>query len=399
MSAVQLGTYKDMVFRHEQERDIAFSYVWDLPESLIVKNPETEQSFGGNTITFDAEIGLNESQNIIAKSFKYTLDDEHGFSVGMTLPAKGTSNKPAVYRVDSDKYHLKRKKGRAWDIPYAVKFYGFPDEVVAYHQNADFTHLLNLEHENFFKSISYLGPLRMKAERIYSWTGVTPETVGYSGEHAVAAILASRNRRISLGYRKQAKAFDEIIANSLYKMGLVEKVKVEAISEQRQEYEVKVLTKGGREWVDLPDVGFGVSQVLPVLVQCYYAPRGSIIIMEQPEIHLHPRAQALLADVMIDVIHARENGKPRDIQLIIETHSEHFLRRLQRRIAEQELSSQELAVYFANVDHNPARLEPLQVDQFGNILNWPEDFFGDEMEDITAQTKAMLQRRMLMEQG
>ena len=151
--------------------------------------------------------------------------------------------------------------------------------------------------------------------------------------------------------------------------------------------------------MDLPDVGFGISQVLPVLVQCYYAPMGSIILMEQPEIHLHPRAQALLADVMIDVIHSRENGKPRNIQLIIETHSEHFLRRLQRRIAEQSLSDKELAVYFANVEHNPARLEPLKLDLFGNILNWPDNFFGDEMEDITAQTKASLQRRMQMEQN
>lgn len=399
MSAVQLGSYRDMVFRHAQERDIAFSYVWDLQEPLKVKNPETEQVFLGDTLSFDAEIGLNESQNMVAKRFRYILDDAHGFSVGMKQLESGTANKVGGYHVNSDKYQLKRKKGRAWDIPAPVKFYGFPDEVVAYHQNADFTHLLNLEHEKFFNAISYLGPLRMKAERTYLWQGITPETVGFSGENAVAAILASKNRKISLGYRKQAKTFDEIIATSLYKMGLVEKVKVVAISEQRQEYEVKVLTKGGREWVDLPDVGFGISQVLPVLVQCYYAPRGSIIIMEQPEIHLHPRAQALLADVMIDVIHSRENGKPRNIQLIIETHSEHFLRRLQRRIAEQSLSDKELAVYFANVDHNPARLELLQVDLFGNILNWPDNFFGDEMEDITAQTKAMLQRRIQMEQG
>ena len=56
--------------------------------------------------------------------------------------------------------------------------------------------------------------------------------------------------------------------------------------------------------------------------------------MEQPEIHLHPNAQSALADVMIDVINSRENGADRNIQLIIETHSEHFLRRLQRRIAE-----------------------------------------------------------------
>ena len=141
-------------------------------------------------------------------------------------------------------------------------------------------------------------------------------------------------RKISLGYQRRTKFFGEIIAIKLKEMGLIEDFSVNPISEQRQEYEVKVRTKGSKDWVDLPDVGFGVSQVLPVLVQCFYAPAGSIIIMEQPEIHLHPSAQSALADVMIDVINSKESGKKRNIQLIVETHSEHFLRRLQRRIAE-----------------------------------------------------------------
>ena len=177
-------------------------------------------------------------------------------------------------------------------------------------------------------------------------------------------------------------------------MGLIEDFTVNPISEQRQEYEVKVRTKGSRDSVDLPDVGFGISQVLPVLVQLFYAPPGSIIIMEQPEIHLHPSAQSALADVMIDAINARENGEDRNIQLIIETHSEHFLRRLQRRIAENVVSQDKVSAYFANITKTPAQLEPLQIDLFGNISNWPENFFGDEMEDITQQAKAAMHKRM-----
>jgi predicted ATPase len=197
---------------------------------------------------------------------------------------------------------------------------------------------LNLQHETLFKSLFYLGPLRTKTDRLYPWSGITPASVGYSGENTVSAILASRGRKISFGYRKATKPFEQIIAESLKRMGLIEDFKVNAISKQRQDYEVKLCTKGSKDLVDLPDVGFGVSQVLPVLVQCFYAPPGSIILMEQPEIHLHPSAQAALADVMIDVINSRENGKDRNIQLIIETHSEHFLRRLQRRIAENTVS-------------------------------------------------------------
>jgi predicted ATPase len=186
--------------------------------------------------------------------------------------------------------------------------------------------------------------------------------------------------------------FEEIIALKLKELGLIESFKVDQISEQL--YKVKVRAKGSRDGVDLPDIGFGISQVLPVLVQCFYAPPGSIIFMEQPEIHLHPSAQSALADVMIDVINSKENGADRNIQLIIETHSEHFLRRLQRRIAENSISQNKVSAYFANITKTPAKLERLQLDIFGNIQNWPPDFFGDEMLDITEQAKAALKKRM-----
>ena len=116
--------------------------------------------------------------------------------------------------------------------------------------------------------------------------------------------------------------------------------------------------------------------------------------MEQPEIHLHPSAQSALADVMIDVINSRENSADRNIQLIIESHSEHFLRRLQRRIAEDVLPGKKISAYFANITKTPATLEPLQIDLFGNIQNWPENFFGDEMGDISEQAKAAMKKRM-----
>jgi predicted ATPase len=209
----------------------------------------------------------------------------------------------------------------------------------------------------------------------------------------VAAILAAKMRRMNLGFRQPTKSFDEIIAYQLKALGLIERFKVNRISEQRQEYEVKVRSKGAREMVDLPDVGVGISQVLPVLAQCFYAPPGSVIIMEQPEIHLHPSAQSALADVMIDVTQSRENGADRNIQLIIETHSEHFLRRLQRRIAEEAIPQGKVAAYFADASRLPAALRALEIDSWGNIRNWPEHFFGDEMGDITGQAEAALKKR------
>ncbi|MCB2203448.1 DUF3696 domain-containing protein [bacterium] len=392
-SVVQLGSYQEMVFHRDPKNKITFGYRWSLPETLKFKDPLSDQVFSGNELSFKAGVELSDATMHLVQvsKFEYRLLNNGEQALSIELSRKTEKHE---YSASAKQYSLVRKKMRAWALKDIVRFYGFPDEVVAYYQNADFVQDLNLAQEKLFNSIFYLGPLRTKADRLYTWGGITPESVGFSGENTVAAILAARDRKISFGYRRPAKPLEEIIALKLKEMGLIEEFKVNPISEQRQEYEVKVRTRGSKDWVDLPDVGFGISQVLPVLVQCFYAPAGSIILMEQPEIHLHPNAQSALADVMIDVINSRENGSDRNIQLVIETHSEHFLRRLQRRIAEDAVSQEKVSAYFANISRTPATLEPLQIDVFGNIQNWPENFFGDEMGDITEQAKAAMKKRM-----
>ena len=112
---------------------------------------------------------------------------------------------------------------------------------------------------------------------------------------------------------------------------------------------------------------------------------------------LHPVAQANLADLFIDVLNARENGQSRGVQLIVETHSEHFLNRLQRRIAEaspvKSIRAADVACYFARTNGTESVLEPLQMDIFGNIQNWPPNFFGDTMGDLMEMQRAAAQRR------
>ena len=390
-SAVQLGSYQEMVFRRDAKKQISFEYQWSLQDSLTIKDPISDQLFKGDMLDFEAEVGLSRSNLLEVRRTKYRILKEDYELLSVELKRKDDRRE---YTVSAESYDLVRKIGRGWPLKDVGRFYGFPDEAVAYYQNAEFLQELNLEQELLFKSIYYLGPLRTKADRLYTWAGITPESVGFAGENTVAAILAARDRRISLGYRQRTKPLEEIISSKLKEMELIEEFKINPISKQRQEYEVKVRTKGSMDWVDLPDVGFGISQVLPVLVQCFYAPPGSIIIIEQPEIHLHPSAQSALADVMIDAINSKENGNDRNIQLIIETHSEHFLRRLQRRIAEDVIDAKKMSAYFANITKAPAVLEPLQIDQFGNISNWPEHFFGDEMGDITEQAKAVMNKRM-----
>ena len=138
----------------------------------------------------------------------------------------------------------------------------------------------------------------------------------------------------------------------------------------------------------LTDVGFGVSQILPVLALLYYVPEGSIVLMEQPEIHLHPSVQSGLADVILAV------AKTRRVQIVVESHSEHLLRRFQRRVAEEEMSSSDLKLYFVHTKHGVAECDDLSLNMWGEIENWPDKFFGDEMGEIAAISKASLERRL-----
>lgn len=393
-SAVQLGSFREMVYARSLENKIVFEYEWDIQNPLKFKDAVSLNNYMVNRFDFSATVSADNkgSESLVVEKFEYRLSNSE--QVQMTIGMAPHTSKKNQYTVQADKYSLIRNPGRVWYPSPPVRFYGFPDEVVGYYKNAEFVQELNFAQENLFKSIYYLGPLRTRTDRLYAWGGTTPESVGFAGENTVAAILAAKGRSISLGYKKVAKPLEEVIAASLKSMGLIEEFRVQKISDQRQEYEVNVRTKGSKDWVDLPDVGFGISQVLPVLVQCFYAPKNSIIVMEQPEIHLHPSAQAILADVMIDVINSRENGADRNIQLVIETHSEHFLRRLQRRIAEDVVPKEKVSAFFADITKVPAKMEPLQLDIFGNIVNWPKDFFGDEMGDITEQAKAAMKKRL-----
>ena len=125
---------------------------------------------------------------------------------------------------------------------------------------------------------------------------------------AIAALLAPRKE---LTERVEAGV---TILHWLREMRLAQSFALKAVDDARSLYQFRVKTTSAATEVLLPDVGFGVSQILPVLVNCAVLPEGSILLLEQPEIHLHPFAQAALADVLIDAIEEPEladhSGEP-----------------------------------------------------------------------------------------
>ena len=387
-TAVDLGTFQDLLFGHDLDRQLGFEIAWRLEQPLTVRDSKAGKIYRSHDLAFEAQIVQAEGQELRVERMSYTLGEvgAGGFKVGMQ-PEK------TKYRLEAEGYDPVRNLGRKWPLPRPIRFYGFPDEAIAYFQNTGFLADLALELERLLRNIYYIGPLRENPLPQYVWSGEIPQDVGWRGERAVEAILAAQHRRIGPGYKKKTLPFEVVVARWLKKMSLIDSFRVKAVATGRKEYEVLVRSRRSSTEVRLTDVGFGVSQVLPVVVQCFYAPRNSTIILEQPEIHLHPSVQADLADLLIEAIRARENGKDRGIQLIVESHSEHFLRRLQRRVAEEAITPDEVAIYFCEPSPTGAQLSELKVNLFGDIENWPVDFFGDELGDLVKKTQAVARRR------
>ena len=329
-SLVNLGDFDDLIHLHKRDSTLQISVSWQFPEKLNLKGVE-----GADTLSFDLDIVKNET-SISAVSFTYTVSQQN-FRVSLLEPTYWEVSTPGSSGYTKSLFRCYGIRGTDY-------------------QTQGLFSSLQTRFENLFHSIRYLGPLREYPRQHYAWQGEHSAGVGQRGEEMVTALFSGRI---------QLRFIDKQILEWLQRLDLIDSYRLNPIPNTEKNYEFLVRKyKGGPE-VRLIDVGFGVSQVLPVLVLCYYVPEGSILILEQPEAHLHPKVQSELADLLIEVV------KSRRLQIILESHSEHLILRLMRRIAEEQISADDTAFYFCEMNEGTSQIERLNVDNYGNITNWP----------------------------
>ncbi len=400
-SIVDLGTFQEIITMEKLRngsfawKGLHWSLSWTALERIVVQDEEGKEVFSGNRLSFEAEIeeGLNAGR-IAVRSMQYTLDEQRA-TFGMQR-RKEEEGRYDLFAKSSGDFKFKRaKRGRAWPLPSPVKCYGFPDEVRAYFSNAGFLSDFELAFEHLFDRIFYLGPLSEYPRRQYTWAGSAPVDMGKRGQYVVEAILASKERNDKYRFIRGKKLLnlEELIASWLKELKLIHAFKIRPVSKSKTNKIFQVWVQRAENSVEvlLTDVGFGISQILPVIALCYYVPKGSIVILEQPEIHLHPAVQAGLADVFVHAI------KERDIQIILESHSEHLLKRLQLHMAEEKVHPSEVALYFCatEADSGLSGIQRLETDEYGNIKNWPDDFFGNPLEEAMKRIKAERRRKAM----
>lgn len=210
--------------------------------------------------------------------------------------------------------------------------------------------------------VNHVSPLRALPKRFYLFDEINSiNSLGTIDGNQLTNIL------------KKEKGIKKSVNKWLSKFGLSVNV------DELETFVHKIKVNQNNLEFDIVDVGFGLSQVLPVIVQGFLTRDDSITLVEQPEIHLHPKMQADLGDLFIDIVKAGKNQK----RMIIETHSEYLLKRIRRRMAEGIISHEDVAIYFIHpceINNEGAKIERIKINETGNF-NWPKDFYCNDLED------------------
>ena len=369
-SPINLGDFQEVIHKHNRKTSLELEFGCKLQNSLIIKLPPRyypEVNVDG--FTFNTSI-REEKRKSKVNYICYTV----GTQTDTEIKWQGNSISYRDARSQDDNY---RSGGNEIKNCHGTLLSG-PDKAFP---------ALSTAFENLFTRVYHLGPTRADPRRSYAWSGVHPKDINRRGDQTIDALLSARVRQLKTLQKEEMVPIEDRISKWLQEMELAHSFSLNWANQSTTEYETRIQKSQASPIVNLVDMGYGLGQFLPVLFLCYYAPEGSTLILEHPSIHLHPKVQSQLADLLIEVVTERK------LQILVESHSEHLLNRLQRRVAEEKIAADQTALYFCRNDEGVSNIERLKMDEYGNITNWPENFFGDEMGDLFAMTKAQRERQ------
>lgn len=231
---------------------------------------------------------------------------------------------------------------------------------------------LKSEMTDVLSRIAYLGPIRARPERSASLSTTAYHYVGPEGEYTTEVLVDNPGLvesvngwfdRMGIGYQIRivtpSSAEVSVTAGDFAVLGLID------------------VREDPPSLVSSRAVGYGISQITPIVVQSLLSEHGMLMI-EQPEVHIHPRLQAQVADLLIHTVKERHN------QVLVETHSEHLVLRILRRIREGELAPEDVSILYVDLlADGAAHVRRLDVDSDGELIDgWPGGFFDERLEEV-----------------
>lgn len=239
---------------------------------------------------------------------------------------------------------------------------------------------------DMFDNFDSVSPFRDRPQRTYLYSGETAQKVGSTGSNTAMILSADNARRGGEG-----RGIVSEIAHWFRVSGIAQDVRVKSLTPRH--FEVAVVDSVGHEH-NICDVGFGCSQVLPVLTAGLNlfsrATRGpSLLVVQEPEIHLHPNAQASLASFFVGLMEENLNG-----QVFIETHSDTFVLRVARHVAEGTLDQRDVRIFYVSKDGHHSIVRPMTVGSNGGFdPDWPGGFFPQRQSESLELARALARRR------
>jgi hypothetical protein len=221
------------------------------------------------------------------------------------------------------------------------------------------------------QGVSFIGPLRKNTQRFYEIAGEHPADVGTDGELAPEILL-----------RKRDPATLGAVNEWLGKFGFG--FAIDCVILGHDAYSLIIKRPDGVS-LNAADTGFGLSQVLPLIVQCFSATPPNLLVAEQPEIHLNPKLQSRLADLFVE-------AKRRGHGILVETHSEHLLLRLRRLIAERHVRANDVSLLYAEPRGEKSIVRVIKIKENGDLNEWPKGFFEDSLGESLALAVAQASR-------
>lgn len=229
------------------------------------------------------------------------------------------------------------------------------------------------ELERDIHKIKYLSPLRASPERVYIHYAKNASEITENGANCAHVLWAKRSELIYFD-KKRIKLIDAV-HKSIEILGLAQKLSSEQINDMV--YQIDLKLKNSKKAVSLADVGFGYSQILPVILLGLINNNDNLILIEQPEIHLHPSSAGKLADLFLTFIKDRK-------RFIIETHSQELINKLRLRVIQNPELKNLINIVFIDQDDEGTHIKQFEIDENGMFPEWPNGFL-DESENLARE--------------
>lgn len=217
---------------------------------------------------------------------------------------------------------------------------------------------------DFSLNVDYIGPLRSETNRIYYYKGAElSDHVGSKGENAYQLMCSDEQLTKNI-----SNWFEENFNKC--RLQVVE-------GSEKGSYIIQMNKPSNCDfWVNIADEGMGMSQLLPIVIRCMHPAHNSIVVIEQPELHLHPAAHENIAKLFA------QTCKKNNQRYIVETHSENILLGLRDAVVDPNIdfTPDDVVIYFVDDDEDGAYLEKITINNEGVLSSWPEGVFNESFE-------------------